>query len=105
MTDTIAASPVLSEVLDALASGVFSPDDRNRYQGLVDGLRHHDYFMVTADFDAYQKAQRTVDALWRDRATWWRKSVLNTARVGWFSSDRTIREYAREIWRADSGGT
>ena len=103
MTATIAASPVLGEVLDALASGVFSPDDRSRYQGLVDGLRHHDYFMVTADFDAYQEAQRGVDALWRDRTAWWRKSLLNTARVGWFSSDRTIREYAREIWRADSG--
>ncbi len=56
--DAIAASRVLAEVLDAVASGVFSPDDRTRYRGLVDGLRHHDYFMVAADFDAYRAAQR-----------------------------------------------
>jgi len=100
---TIAASPVLSEVLDAVAAGVFSPDDRNRYRGLVNGLRHHDYFMVTADFDAYRSAQRTVETLWQDRRAWWRKAVLNTARMGWFSADRAILEYARDIWRAAPG--
>jgi len=100
---TIAASPVLSEVLDAVAAGVFSPDDRNRYRGLVNGLRHHDYFMVTADFDAYRSAQRTVETLWQDRRAWWRKAVLNTARMGWFSADRAILEYARDIWRAVPG--
>ncbi len=103
-TATVAASRVLTEVLDAIASGVFSPDDRNRYQGLVDSLRHHDYFMVTADFDAYHATQRAIGALWQDRSAWWRKAILNTARMGWFSADRAILEYAREIWRAEPAG-
>jgi starch phosphorylase len=96
--ETIAATPVLREVLDSIASGVFSPDDRDRFTGLVDALTYHDHFMVSADFDAYYKAQRAVEARWRDRKSWWRASVLNTANVGWFSSDRAIREYAGEIW-------
>ena len=60
--------------------------------------------MVSTDFDAYCKAQRTVGDLWRDQSTWWRMAILNTANVGWFSSDRAIREYAREIWRIDRCG-
>ncbi len=90
-------------MLDALEAGVFSPDDRKRYTGLVDTLRHHDYFMVCADFESYRYEQRQLAALWRDPAEWWRTSIMNTARVGWFSSDRAIAEYAREIWQADSG--
>jgi len=96
--DVIAASPVLAEVLDAVQSGVFSHDEPDRYRGLVDALRHHDYFMVCADFDAYYAAQRGVTALWQRKAAWWQASILNTAGVGWFSSDRAIREYATEIW-------
>jgi starch phosphorylase len=95
----IAASPRLAEVLEAVGSGVFSPDDPNRYAGLVDMLRHHDHFLVTADFDAYFEAQRAVDVKWRDRKSWWRSAILNTALTGWFSSDRTIAEYADEIWK------
>ena len=56
--------------------------------------------MTTADFDAYWQAQRTVDRAFGERQDWLRRAVLNTARVGWFSSDRTIRAYAREIWDA-----
>jgi starch phosphorylase len=56
--------------------------------------------MVAADFDAYTKAQREVDAIWTDTASWYSKTIRNTARMGWFSSDRTIRQYAGEIWRA-----
>ena len=97
-TSTIAASPRLNQVLDALGSGVFSPDDRQRYAGLVDVLRHHDYFQVTSDFDDYYRAQNEVSALWQDPARWWEKAILNTARMGWFSADRAIREYAQEIW-------
>ena len=100
--DAIAASPKLQEVLDALSSGVFSPDDATRYRGLVDMLRYHDHFLVTADFDAYVAAQRAVDTRWRDRKSWWRSAILNTARTGWFSSDRTIAEYADEIWRVET---
>jgi starch phosphorylase len=97
-TDVLAESAMLREVLDEIGSGVFSPDDPERYRELVDVLTHHDHFMVSADFDSFAVAQRNVAARWRDRKAWWRTSMLNTARVGWFSSDRTIREYASEIW-------
>lgn len=96
----IAASSRLSEVLTAIRSGIFSPDDPGRYGGLVDGLIHHDHFMVCADFEAYWQAQFEVEARWREPEQWWRSAVLNSARMGWFSADRTIREYAREIWGA-----
>ena len=56
--------------------------------------------MVTADFAAYWNVQRRIDAAWQDRDGWNRRAVLNTARMGWFSSDRTIRGYARDIWDA-----
>ncbi|MDG4669759.1 glycogen/starch/alpha-glucan phosphorylase [Shinella sp. 838] len=96
----IEQSKELSQALAAISSGVFSPDDRNRFAGLVDGLYNHDWFMVAADFDAYARAQRDVDAIWNDKASWYSKTIRNTARMGWFSSDRTIRQYAKEIWRA-----
>jgi starch phosphorylase len=99
-TEYIAASPTLHEALDEIASGVFSTDDAGRYRGLVDALTHHDYFMICADFDAYWKTQVRIDEAWRDRNRWMRSSVLNTANVGWFSSDRTIGEYAKDIWSA-----
>jgi glycogen phosphorylase len=96
----IAASSRLNDVLQAIRSGVFSPDDPSRYAGLIDGLVGYDRFLVCADFDAYWDAQRRVEELWHTPQEWWRMAVLNTARMGWFSSDRTIREYATEIWKA-----
>ena len=99
-SDIIAATPLLREALDEIASGVFSPDDPGRYRGLVDIVTHHDYFMVCADFQAYWDEQIKVDERWRDKAFWWRASTLNTANMGWFSSDRAIKEYASEIWNA-----
>jgi glycogen phosphorylase len=96
----VKASPRLSLVLESLATGVFSADDRNRYRSFAEGLLDRDRYLVTADFEAYWAAQRRLDALWREPQAWWRMSILNTARVGWFSSDRTIAEYAEEIWRA-----
>jgi starch phosphorylase len=97
--EAIATSPRLAEVLEAIASGVFSHDDPGRYRDLVENLRLHDHFLVLADFDAYWEAQRKADALFLDRDAWWRAAIRNTASVSWFSSDRTIREYAEEIWR------
>ncbi len=94
----IEKSPELSQALSAISSGVFSPDDPARYRGLIGQLYESDWFMVAADFDAYAAAQREVDALWSDQAVWRRKAILNTAHMGWFSSDRTIRQYARDIW-------
>ena len=96
----IAADPRLGEVLDQIASGLFSPGDPDRFAALIDNLRHHDWFMVAADFAAYWKVQRRIDAAWREREDWNRRAVLNTARMGWFSSDRTVRGYARDIWDA-----
>jgi len=96
----IEASRELSQALSAISSGVFSHDDRNRYAALIEGIYAHDWFMVAADFDAYAQAQRDVDQLWTDPSAWSSKAICNTARMGWFSSDRTIRQYAKEIWRA-----
>ncbi|WP_249678303.1 glycogen/starch/alpha-glucan phosphorylase [Pseudomonas abieticivorans] len=96
----VAASHRLNDVLQAIRGGTFSPDDPSRYAGLIDGLVGYDRFLLCADFDAYWDAQKRVEDLWHDPAKWWRSAVLNTARMGWFSSDRTIREYAEQIWDA-----
>jgi starch phosphorylase len=101
--DLVAASDALAGALDAVASGVFSPDEPGRYRGLVEAVAHADPFMVAADFDAYAAAQERAEALWRTPARWWRASLLNTAHMGWFSSDRTVRGYARDIWRIPAG--
>jgi glycogen phosphorylase len=94
----IESSRELQQALTAIASGVFSPDDPHRYADLMGGLYDHDWFMVAADFDGYAAAQRNVDARWRDPVKWRTSAIRNIANVGWFSSDRTIGEYAREIW-------
>ncbi len=94
----IEGSSELHQAVEAVASGVFSPDDPDRYKGLMGGLYDSDWFMVAADFDAYASAQREVDARWSDPAGWRKAAIHNIANVGWFSSDRTIGEYARDIW-------
>ncbi|TIX65181.1 MAG: glycogen/starch/alpha-glucan family phosphorylase [Mesorhizobium sp.] len=94
----IEASPELSQALAAISSGVFSPDDPQRYRALIDGLYNSDWFMVAADFDTYAATQRDVDTVWRNSPDWYARAIRNVARVGWFSSDRTIRQYAKEIW-------
>ena len=95
---TIESIPALKDVLDAVAGGVFSPNDQHRYAGLVESMYNSDHFLVAPDFVSYAQAQRELDALWRDQEQWQKKAILNTANMGWFSSDRTIAEYAREIW-------
>jgi starch phosphorylase len=92
-------SPELKNALEDIASGLFSPDDKELFRPLVDAVLGRDDFMVAADFDHYWRVQRALDDLRNDPAAWWRASVLNTARMGWFSSDRAIREYAEDIWR------
>jgi starch phosphorylase len=99
----IDASPLLKEALEAVASGVFSPDDPNRYRELIGGLYDHDWFMVARDFDSYAAAQRKVDDLWNNSRKWYSMAIRNTARVGFFSSDRTIRQYAKDIWKVPVG--
>ena len=95
---TIEASTELAQAIANISSGVFSPDDKDRYRDLMNGLYDHDWFMVAADFDSYHAAQRSLDARYADQPGWRASAIRNTANVGWFSSDRTIREYARDIW-------
>jgi len=95
----IAASPVLSEVIGAIEGGFFSPDEPHRFDPLTWAMRTSDYYMVLADFDDYYRTQRRIDELWQTKPAWTRASILNTARMGWFSSDRAIAEYAEDIWK------
>src|SRR4029078_5953633 len=97
-SDTINASPALAKAIAAISSGAFSPDEPSRYSPIVAALYHHDRFMVTADFDSYYATQRRVDALWRDQPAWWAASIRNTPNMACVSSDRSIREYAEDIW-------
>jgi starch phosphorylase len=98
--DAAAQSPRLAEAISCVRSGAFSPDDSSRFNPIVDALLDFDPFMIAADFDAYWTAQRSVDALYGTPG-WWRAAILNTARVGWFSSDRAIREYAAKVWNVN----
>jgi glycogen phosphorylase len=97
--EEIARDPELSRVIDLLAGGAFAHGDRTLFAPLVDDLVHRDPFLALADFRAYCDAQARVAAAWRTPAAWVRSSILNTARAGKFSSDRSIREYAQQIWR------
>jgi starch phosphorylase len=97
---TIVPSPALSEVLEMIETGIFSPGEPDRFAMLTNRLRGADQYMVVADFDAYWQAQREVDALWRKPAGWASTCVRNIAGMGWFSADRAINEYARLVWRA-----
>jgi glycogen phosphorylase len=89
----------IKAVLDAIGSGVFSEEEPGRYRELVDSLLWGgDRYLLLADFDSYVAAQARVDALFEDRAAWAKKAIANVAGMGFFSSDRAIREYAREVW-------
>ena len=94
------ANEELRSILDMIASGYFSPDDPNRFKPLVEGLLRNDAYLLLADYASYIEAQKAVETLFRDPDQWIRKAILNVARMGPFSSDRTISEYAREIWGA-----
>jgi starch phosphorylase len=96
--EALASQPALAHAIESIASGLFSADDPARFHPITDAILGRDEFMIAADFAAYRRAQRLVDDAWNNQAAWWRKSLLNTARMGWFSSDRTIREYAEQIW-------
>ena len=98
----IEASAALPGVLQAIAEGAFSPEQPDRYHGLVHRVWHHDYFLVAADFDAYDAAQAEFDKAYADRQRWVKMAALNTARSGFFSSDRTIRSYMKDIWSIES---
>jgi starch phosphorylase len=94
----LAEDQELARVIDLITSGTFSPGDRGLFAPLVDNLVHHDPFLVFADFRSYLDTQADVDSAWRQTASWTKSSILNTARAGKFSSDRSIAEYAKNIW-------
>ncbi|HKP55860.1 MAG TPA: glycogen/starch/alpha-glucan phosphorylase [Polyangiales bacterium] len=89
----------LRAVLDFIAGGALARGDTEVFRPLVENLRDHDPFLVLADYAAYVEAQARVSALWKDPEAWTRKSILNTARMGKFSSDRSIREYCERVWK------
>ena len=94
----IAASTVLANVIEAIDSGSFCRTEGGRFASLTNDLRHHDYYMVAADFDAYSAAQRRLEQRWMSPSDWMHACIMNIAHMGWFSSDRTIGEYGHEIW-------
>lgn len=93
----IRKSPILAGVIGAIDSGMFSPDDPGRFAPIAHALRHLDHYLICADFEDYYQTQRRADEYWA-KPDWTRSAILNTARMAWFSSDRTIREYAEDIW-------
>jgi len=92
------SQPLLREVIDLVAEGVFSRGDRELFRPLVDNLLEHDHYLVLADFADYAAAQERVAVAYANADGWNRDAVLTVARIGEFSSDRAIRDYARDIW-------
>jgi starch phosphorylase len=92
------SNPELREALDLIGSGVFSNGDRELFRPIVESLLARDDYMLLADYQSYVEAQERVSGAYRDRESWARMSVLNCARSGRFSSDRSISEYCRDIW-------
>jgi starch phosphorylase len=99
--ELIGAMPELADVLRLIEQGHFSNGDSELFRPLLQNLTGRDPFFVLADFDDYLRAQAEVDQAWGDRQRWNRMSLLNAARTGFFSSDRSIREYAERIWKAE----
>ncbi|HMD21214.1 MAG TPA: glycogen/starch/alpha-glucan family phosphorylase, partial [Alloacidobacterium sp.] len=95
------SNPFLREVIDGLASGQFSHGDRNLFRPLLDQLLNHDPYLLFADYQSYIDCQDQVGETYQDTEKWNKMSVLNAARMGKFSSDRSIREYSQNIWRVD----
>jgi len=97
-------NPTLRAVLDAISGGAFSPEEPTRYRGVVDSLLWGgDHYLLLADYTAYVDTQQRVDALFRRQDVWAARAIANVAGMGSFSSDRTIREYARQIWNIKPG--
>jgi starch phosphorylase len=92
------SNPDLREAIDQIGGGFFSRGDRELYRPLVDSLLAHDDYLLFADYQAYVDCQKRVGEAYRDRQNWTRMAILNCARVGRFSSDRSIRDYSRDIW-------
>jgi starch phosphorylase len=89
----------LSQVIDMIGNGYFSPEEPTRFKPIVDNLLEHgDHYLLLADYASYIQAQKDVEMAYRDQENWLRKAILNVANMGKFSSDRTILQYAQQIW-------
>ena len=86
------------KVMTQLVNGYYSPDDPELFRGLYNALMDKDQYFILKDFDSYCEAHKRVDAAYRDEKAWARSAMLNTAKCGKFTSDRTIEQYAQEIW-------
>ena len=91
----------LREVIDQIIRGDFSPEEPNSYHSLIQGLQYHDYYQSFADFRSYVEAQKAVDKKYQDRDVWIASTIQNMVNMGFFSSDRTILEYAKNIWKIE----
>ena len=91
----------LREVIDQIIRGDFSPEEPNRYHSLIQGLQYHDYYQSFADFRSYVEAQKAVDKKYQDRDAWIASTIQNMVNMGFFSSDRTILEYVKNIWKIE----
>jgi len=97
----LADNALLQEIIDLMASGFFSGGDHDLFKPLIDSLLYHDEYMVMADFAAYADCQQSVEHEFMHRESWLRRSILNVARIGKFSSDRAVEEYRRDIWHLE----
>jgi starch phosphorylase len=95
------ANAELREAIDLIRSGFFSGGDSNLFKPFVDSLLYHDEYLVFADYPSYIERQAQVSQAYRDQKRWTRMSILNVARMGNFSSDRSIREYSEKIWKVE----
>ena len=95
------SNPELHEAIDLIDAGAFSNGDRELFRPLVESLLVRDEYLLFADYQPYVDCQERVSAAYRDQQNWTRMSILNSARVGRFSSDRSIREYCRDIWHVE----
>ena len=91
----------LREILDFIGSGALAGGDSGLFRPFLDRLLGEDPFLVLADYQAYADCQEQVSTLWGDQRAWTRKAILNVARMGKFSSDRSIREYCEAVWRIE----
>ena len=92
------SNPELREAIDLIAGGFFSNGDREMFRPLVESLLDRDDYLLFADYQPYVECQERVGDAYRNQDAWTRMSILNSARVGRFSSDRSIRDYCRDIW-------
>ncbi|MBO5509428.1 MAG: glycogen/starch/alpha-glucan phosphorylase, partial [Lachnospiraceae bacterium] len=99
--DEYNSNPALKKVLDQLVDGTYSNGDREMFRDLYDSLVRKDVYFTLKDFDSYKEAQKRVNAAYKDKTKWAEMAMLNTACSGKFSSDRTIEQYAQEIWRLE----